>query len=429
MSDNPIDSEISVTQRAWFLLALLALAYMLSLIDRMVLGILTEPIRKSLGLSDTALSLLQGLAFLMFYSVAGLPLGMLADRVSRVKLIGVGLIVWSLATGSCGLATGFGALFAARMLVGVGEASLSPAAYSLVTSSFPPARIGLALGAYSLGGAVGGGLALLVGGVLYTNLAQTLGNEAWRHVFLWLTVPGLMMGAVFLCLKEPQRTARHDVQSKASVFRFYRSNWPLLLLHHVHFACALGASFAATSWIAPFFSRVHGWSIKEVGFTIGIVTMIAGAIGYVGAGALSDFFGRNRVSGRLAVSTAASLIVAASALTFPFLSSAAGVIFGLFQTAAIAASGVATVALQSMLPPSARGGGAAILILSGNLVAAIGTTSIALLSDHVFVSPDGIRYSIAWIAGGSAIISFVCGAVLVFGDVSPLLRDRSRRPA
>lgn len=138
---------------------------MLSLGDRMALSILTKPIRTGSELSDTSTSLLRGLAFLSFYSVAGLLLGIFADQVSRVRLVCTGLIVWYLATCACGLATGVGFLFAARMLVWIGEVTLSPAAYWLITGSFPRSWMGLALGVYSLGGAVGAGAALLVGGV------------------------------------------------------------------------------------------------------------------------------------------------------------------------------------------------------------------------------------------------------------------------
>ena len=142
----------------WYIVSLCMFAYVFSFIDSQVITLLIEPIRADLQISDTQFSLLHGLAFAMLYAVAGIPIARMADRRSRPVIISVGIFVWSLATAMCGLAKSFVQLFLARMAVGVGEAALSPAAYSMITDSFPKSKLGLALGEYSNGSFLGGGL-------------------------------------------------------------------------------------------------------------------------------------------------------------------------------------------------------------------------------------------------------------------------------
>jgi MFS family permease len=155
----------AVSLRAgWYAVAVLWLAYICSFVDRQVLALLVEPIKASLAIGDTQLSLLQGLAFGLFYAAMGLPCGMMIDRYSRRVVIACGVAVWSLATVACGLAGGFWTLFAARMLVGAGEAVLSPGALSLLSDHFPREKRVLAISLYVSAGSFGGGLAMVAGG-------------------------------------------------------------------------------------------------------------------------------------------------------------------------------------------------------------------------------------------------------------------------
>ena len=148
---------------AWVTVAVLFVAYIFSFIDRMIIGLLVEPMKADLNLSDTQISLLQGLAFAIFYTLVGLPPGRLIDRAARLRVAAVGVALWSIMTMACGLAGQYWQLFVARMGVGVGEATLSPAAYSIISDSFPQRRMGLAMGVYGLGSAVGAGLAFIIG--------------------------------------------------------------------------------------------------------------------------------------------------------------------------------------------------------------------------------------------------------------------------
>jgi MFS family permease len=183
---------------AWYVVFALTAIYMLSFMDRQILSLLVGPLKRDLGISDTRVGLLQGLAFGLFYTFMGLPLGRIADRRSRRNLIAAGLVLWSFFTSLCSVANNFWSLFLARMGVGVGEASLSPAAYSLISDYFPREKLGAAISVFYMGVFVGTSLSLLVTGQVIDAMAHTplitlplLGTIAsWRITFLFVGLPG-----------------------------------------------------------------------------------------------------------------------------------------------------------------------------------------------------------------------------------------------
>ena len=166
--DAPVEREQAYpsTAWAWYTVTILLCAYIFSFIDRQILNLLVAPVRRDLGITDTEMSLLIGFSFAVFYSVLGLPFGRLADSVSRPRLIIVGMFTWSLMTGGCGLINSYSQLFLLRMGVGVGEATLSPAAYSMISDSFPPAKRSVPFSVYTMATYIGGGFAFLLGGLL-----------------------------------------------------------------------------------------------------------------------------------------------------------------------------------------------------------------------------------------------------------------------
>ena len=179
---NEIDSSYPGFWQSSWLLFVLFIAYTLSFIDRQILTLLVDPIQKSIGLSDFEISLLHGFAFAIFFSIAGLPLGRLADHSNRRVIIGTGIATWSLMTALCGLTKSFSHLFVARMCVGIGEASLMPSAYSMLSDAFPPKKLNTAIAIFSMGGTLGTGLALIGGGALIT-LVSTMDILNLKAVF------------------------------------------------------------------------------------------------------------------------------------------------------------------------------------------------------------------------------------------------------
>src|SRR5712691_1532753 len=195
---------------AWYVVLVLMVCYTLSFIDRQILSLLVGPIKRDLGITDTRVGLLQGLAFALFYTLLGLPMGRFADRGSRRNLIALGVFFWSLMTAVCSVARSFWSLFFARMGVGVGEATLAPSAFSLISDYFPRERLGTALSIYAMGIFIGSGLALIVGGTVVgavTHLPAidlpVLGTIAsWRLTFLIVGLPGLLVGLILYTIRE-----------------------------------------------------------------------------------------------------------------------------------------------------------------------------------------------------------------------------------
>ncbi|MDE0365860.1 MAG: MFS transporter, partial [Gammaproteobacteria bacterium] len=198
----------------WYVVVILMLAMVVSFIDRQVITLLVEPIRTDLGISDTKMSLLMGFAFAIFYVTMGVPIARLSDRYSRRLIIAAGIFLWSVATAACGLARSFAQLFTARVFVGVGEATLTPAAYSMIADYFPPNRLGRAIGVYATGVYIGSGLALVLGGAAIRLITQSgfmdlplVGTLVpWQLTFIVVSIPGLLIVLLMMfTVREPVR--------------------------------------------------------------------------------------------------------------------------------------------------------------------------------------------------------------------------------
>ncbi|MFZ9873162.1 MAG: MFS transporter, partial [Steroidobacteraceae bacterium] len=282
--------------RAWIVVGLLMVAYTSSFIDRQIMSLLVEPIRADLGITDTQFSLLAGLAFSIFYSVMGLPLGWLADRMSRRMIILVGMIAWSIMTALCGLATSFLALFLARVGVGIGEAALSPAAYSLISDYFPPERRARAISAYAMGPYLGSGLALIIGGQVI-EAASRMGTftiegfgsfEPWQLVFFAVGFPGVIIALLFLLIREPERRGLAPKSADIGLVAFIGRRRLLFLLLFLGFSVFGIAGISFLVWIPAVAIRVHGWSPGDIGLAYGVILLLLSVPGVYVGGWISD---------------------------------------------------------------------------------------------------------------------------------------------
>jgi MFS family permease len=271
-----------------YALAVLFLGYVVNFIDRSILAILLEPIKLELGLNDTQLGLLGGLAFALFYTTLGIPIAALADRWSRVKILSIAMIIWSGMTAVCGFAQNFWMLLLARIGVGVGEAGASPPSHSLISDYFPIETRATALSIYALGIPFGSMVGNFVGGWG----AEALG---WRHTFVLVGLPGVFIALlIWLTLKEPPRgmADRHlkaDDAPAPDVREVIARLWRRIAFRHIAFAAGLHAfvGYGAGTWNAPFLIRSHEMPIAEVGSWLALISGI-GAIGTFFGGYLSD---------------------------------------------------------------------------------------------------------------------------------------------
>lgn len=399
--------------RAWGVAIILMLCLLFSNMDQAVLALLIVPIERQFGLNDTALGLLQGTAFGLFYATFGLILSRAADNWHRRNLILVGLVVWSLATALCGLAIGPKTLFLGRVMVAVGEAVLMPAGVSMLADYFSPHYRTRALATYSMGAVLGGPLALVLGGVLLHRLDEQGVNfplvghlEGWRVVFLAPGIGGLFLVPLMLWVKEPPRL---DGQSRMAsgkltlpeVMAVFRRNRVALGGTILGFALIQVGAASTQSWLPTLFVRVHEWTNSSVGLRFGLLSGAIGLVGLVLGGFLSDgLHSRGHLAGKqvIAAGCAASGAVAAVVISLPVPSIALAGAILLFLVMSIA-RGLAQAAIAQLLPNRARGLGTSMFVATTNiLIATCGPLAIGVLTDHVFHDPMALPMSIRIVA-------------------------------
>ncbi len=407
----------------WYIVSLCMLAYIFSFIDRQVITLLIEPIRADLQISDTQFSLLHGLAFAMLYAVAGIPIARLADSRSRPVIISVGIFVWSLATAACGATKSFFQLFLARMAVGVGEAALSPAAYSMITDSFPKSKLGLALGVYSSGSFLGGGLAFIIGGTAIAIVeqwgAQTVPIiglvKPWQMTFFIVGLPGLLVAALFyFTIRDPQRkgvASDSKAFSFGEVLRYMGEHKKTFIAHYLGFGFMSLALFALMNWAPAYFLRKYDLPIREVGLYLGFVVLIGNSTGVLVSGWLTDRLTRMGYrDAPMRAGMLGSLGIIIPAALFSMVSSFAGSLALLAVAMFFASFPLATsaAALQFMAPNRMRAQVTALFFLSMNILGITGgTTLVALSTDFLFHDDTLVGYSMSLISATGAILGAI----------------------
>lgn len=397
--------------RAYGMVAVLTLAYVVSFADRMLLAMLIDPVRESLGLTDTQISLMLGLAFVLFYTSLSLPLGKIADRHDRSLLLTLGILAWSAATAACGLATNIWQLFLARMGVGAGEASLAPASYSLISDYFPPERVGSAMAIYASGITLGSGTAFALGGALVQSLGPRapvsiplLGEiEGWRAAFIVLGLVGIPMALlVNWVIREPRRKLIARIAPNAPLASMRRFIWrrragfvPIL----IGYAALSIVTYGISTWAVAFFQRVHFWSPAPLGAIYGALLGIGGTAGVLAGGFLTDWLSRRGTIDGSARVVLASVVLQCPLYVTAFLVSdwkLAIILFGAAVMVSAVAIGLQNVTIQAMTPAQLRGRMSAVFLLLANLLGlGVGPTIIGAMTDYVYTGPTAIGASLA----------------------------------
>lgn len=407
------EQQKAAGMRRWFTIVILTVCYLLSVVDRQVIMLLIDPIRASLSLNDVEIALVTGFSFSLFYTIMGIPMGWLADRTNRRTLIAVGLLLWSLATAMSGLSRSIAQLFLSRTAVAVGEASLSPAAYSIITDSFEAHERTRAGSVYFLGAALGPGLALLVGGALLhlftgigaVNLSGFGALEPWQLVLLTLALPGVLWAVVVLLfVTEPQRQSEKIVPGLAPD---KGELWAALLLHRrllfpFFGAVALFSLFGngLLSWSATFFARNHGWLLAEAGGRLGLAITVCGAAGAIFAGWLGGRGVKNERGGDAILKTililcviTVPLSVIATLVSNAWLSL---ILISIVIFATIGVSSIAPIFVASLVAGSVRGRMVAIyLLVVGVVSVGGGPVVVSVFTEYVFGAPTALGKSIA----------------------------------
>lgn len=398
MTPNPPPAPASsLSPYTIYVLVCLMAAYMVAFADRIVLSLMIDPVRRDLALTDTQLSLLAGFAFAMFYAVLGLPIGQRADRSHRVGLITVGMVLWSCATVWCGAARSAVELFLARMTVGVGEASLTPASYSLIGDIVPRERLGVAMSIYAMGVLLGGGAAMMAGGLI-VQWAMTalpvsvplIGDfQGWRIAFLFAGLPGFALALLIaLTIREPKRTRAAVAPGLGVLAAYMRGNLRAFVTALAGLGFMAIPAYAVVVWAPAYFARAHAMAPGEIGFVFGLILGGGGATAALVGGLLSD-----RLTRRGMIDAPVRLIMAAALghaplLVAAFLTGDKTLAIALFAAGVFVMSiygGLQHATIQALTPPHLRGQMAAVYMMAANIVGlGLGPTLIAVLSDQIF---------------------------------------------
>lgn len=405
----------------WYTVGVLTVAYVFSFIDRSILTLLVGPIRADLGISDTQISLLHGLAFAVFYTLLGIPIASLADRRNRRNLIAVGVAFWSIATAACGLTRNFWQLFLARVGVGVGEAALSPAAYSMIADSFPPDRLGRALSVYTLGAFVGMGLAFVIGGAVISSVAT--GSDVvlplvgtlrpWQLVFFIVGLPGLLVALWVLTLTEPVRRQVTAGEGKESGLKpllpYMRAHWQAFTAHLAGFALLGIVLNSLTAWTPTLLIRNFGMTPGQAGFWLGMLIVFFGTSGVIAGGWWSD---REQRLGRADGAMRAGVVSAAGSLLFGATAPVVAdsdlmlVLYAPLIFFSTFAWGAAPAAVQLMTPAPMRAVASAIYLFFLNLVGmGLGPLFTAAVKDYVFGDDLAVGKSLAIVVSAASALS------------------------
>jgi MFS family permease len=394
---------------AWYSVAALMLMYVFSFVDRQIIALLVEPMKRDLGISDLQIGLLQGLAFAVFYTLLGVPIAWLADRYSRRGIIALGMIVWSLMATLCGLARTVTQLFMARIGVGIGEATLSPAAYSIIMDSFPKPRLGRAFAIYNIGIPIGAGSALLVGG-LVIGLVSAAGAgvtlpvigriHAWQLVFVVTGLPGMLLPLLLFSFREP---ARHDlmrVKVKTwDALRYFGEHKRLYLPHFLAQALLAMAAYAVSAWLPTALLRAHHVPIAHIGQMLGIATVLMNTTGMLCAGMLCDALARRGVrDAPVRVALFTGLGMAIFTTLPPVLPDLDWVWVAVFVSGLVlnGHAGVGPMAVNQITPNQFRAQISALYLLVVNLIGlGLGPSLVPLLNQALFRDPASIRYSLS----------------------------------
>ncbi|MBD7940217.1 spinster family MFS transporter [Brevundimonas guildfordensis] len=387
--------------RAWFVLALLCFVYVLNFLDRQLLSILAKPIQDELGVTDGQLGLISGLYFAMFYCILAIPVGWLADRTNRVRVLSLACALWSAATAACGFAQNYPQLAAARMMVGVGEAGGVPPSYAIISDYFRPGTRGTALGLFNLGPPIGSALGVAFG-------ASVAAAYSWRDAFIWVGVIGVVTALIVWFfvrepkkggLDEPTQAADEPVQPVAAepapgftaTCRMYFSN-PVLRGMALASGATQFVTYALLNFATLFLMREKGMTLQEIALWYALLLGVSVSLGIFGSGWLIDRLSR-RYKTAYAYLPAVGLIVAA-----PFF---AGFVWAsdwrvalLFLSVPMALNyfylSPAVTLVQEEVRPNQRVLAGALLLLVMNLIGlGLGPTFLGAASDFFRAShPD-----------------------------------------
>jgi MFS family permease len=420
---------------AWYVIGVLFLVTLFSQLDRQLPALLVRPIRASFAISDTQFSLLQGYAFSLCYTLMGLPLGRLVDRAVRRSLIVWGMLFWTAMTALSSLADSYAWLVIARMGVGVGEAVLAPAAYSLIADYVAPERRGRALAVYYTSIAAGSGASLLLGGWLLGAIPKEglvlplVGAlAAWRVCFLAAAAPGVLLALLMMTVREPQRRVQPgqpDAPTVRQFMQFLAAQLPTMARLLTYPALLAIIGYSMLSWAPAVFERRFHLPASRSGIVLGILIAAAGVGGTLFSGFLSDYWTARGVrAARFRVALTGTLACAPFAVVWPLVANATAAValLGMAIFGLAIAQSAAPASIQEVVPNRMRGQAVAVyLLIAGLLGIGLGPVLVALVTDRIFHDDAALHYALsATVLPAAMLAIWIC-----WSGLAPYARTRA----
>ena len=422
-ASDPIQAARKSSMRVqWYVLGIMTAIYACHALDRAVIGVVIEPMKADLRLDDTSVGMVAGLGYGLAFAVTALPMGLLVDRLHRIRLMAVLVITWSSMTAAAGLAQNFLSLLLARIGVGAAESGGQPAALSILSDYFPEGRRATALGVLYLGAALGYAISNIIGGFM----AQHYG---WRAAFFLAGAPGIVLGLLLIAtVREPARGGAASGGSKAppfsDVLRTIVGN-PVILHTAAAMAIAAFSITVVTTWIVPLLMREHHFTIAQAGLLVAIAAGLSQAVGALAAGSLSDRLARWKSYGIILVPAVGLALATPLTVAISFIQSAEVVValfivFGLLLSCWTAPG---FTAILGQLPDRMRGATMSMVQIGCSFVgASIGPFAAGWLSD-VIGGPHSLAWSMSICSIGglwSAAHFLLAGRALSTGRWQPL---------
>jgi MFS family permease len=425
-----IDSEHSVhdysghgARNAWIMVAVLIVFYILNAFDRTVLSLMVGHVKEDMNVSDSQIGLMLGLSFALFYGVFAIPIGILADRYSKRVILFFGVAGWSLATVACGFAANYGELLIARMALGIGEASLMPAAHSLIAQTFPPARRGTAMSVFFLGGVSGNSLSVALGGAMIAYFSQfeqySLGAfgsvRGWQVTFVIVGVFGVLSAALAFVFREPALKRRESTAAAVPFLPVLRRRVGILLCILGTIVVYAGVLFGTVLWTPTYMARAFGWNPAQVGLSYSLVHLFGTGIGTVLTGMVVDrVFAKGFKDAHLRVFLV-SVAIGGSCGVLAFAVDSPYIFLGLLAVLhffGFAFSGTGAALVQTIAPAAARARMAALYVLTSVIIGnGFGPWIVGLLTDKVFADEAKLGWSIGLLIGVGSLIAISSAAV------------------
>ena len=427
-NDSTSDADWPDPRYGWFVTAVLLLAFTFSFVDRQVLNLLVEPIQKDLGISDTQISFLQGMAFVITYVGMSVPIGRMVDRFNRVGIMIGGVLVWSATTVACGLSRTYIQLFGARLGVGAGEAALTPAAWSVLSDYFPRDRLARPIAVYLMGPYIGAGIAMIAGAevldwtreVDQVSMPLVGALSPWQFTFIAVGLPGIIIAALLMLVREPSRKGRSGDAAQAppwrDVMQYVWAHKRIYLALHIGIPFTVVMLYGLQGWIPTVMVRVYEWDLAQAGRVYGVIALLAGSAGVLTGPTLARFLeARGKEDFPIRVSIIGAVGAALSLMLLPWQENAYAALACVFAASFFVPLPLAliTTAMQFVTPNDMRGVVSGMYVVTNNVLGlALGPTLVALSTDYIFADPKAVANSlglVSLVVGPLAVVFLMMG--------------------